>query len=274
MNFVPSPRPQSSLHSINSLLLPINGETRPMTASSNYISLEDMGFSKENRPMFPAASRTQNSTPEKETTTLHSIGKRKSEADSIENDFVKLKPFAKRKKQALPSWFHCVTDEQIKNSVLKHTTYYDVLIELGFEPEPQTKNPHLFRFKGTIYKRMLHNRCAAMKVDASHLRDRCKNGSDTRTAEPKAKTSKIHTRDLRKTCEEDGRPYVCEWCHCKHYTWDNFLKTWTWQGRPFTLEIHHKQGREVVDAHKASNLQILCPQCHATTENYNGRKKK
>ena len=67
---------------------------------------------------------------------------------------------------------------------------------------------------------------------------------------------------------------MCEWCHCTHYTWDKHRRTWTWLGRPFTLEVHHIQGRQIERPHDAGNLNVLCPQCHATTENYSGRSKR
>ena len=45
-----------------------------------------------------------------------------------------------------------------------------------------------------------------------------------------------------------------------------------WNGKPIPLELHHIDGDTTNNTD--SNLQILCPNCHAQTDNYRGRKKK
>ena len=42
-----------------------------------------------------------------------------------------------------------------------------------------------------------------------------------------------------------------------------------WQGREIPLELHHING--IKDDLRLENLQILCPNCHAMTDNYRGR---
>ena len=42
-----------------------------------------------------------------------------------------------------------------------------------------------------------------------------------------------------------------------------------WQGQPIPLEIHHING--VNTDNRIDNLQLLCPNCHALTDNYRGR---
>ncbi|MBR5699920.1 MAG: HNH endonuclease [Bacteroidales bacterium] len=42
-----------------------------------------------------------------------------------------------------------------------------------------------------------------------------------------------------------------------------------WQGRPIPLEIHHINGKNFDN--RLQNLQLLCPNCHALTNNYRGR---
>lgn len=44
----------------------------------------------------------------------------------------------------------------------------------------------------------------------------------------------------------------------------------TWMGQPIPLELHHKNGDHADN--DLDNLEILCPNCHAFTENYRGRK--
>ena len=42
-----------------------------------------------------------------------------------------------------------------------------------------------------------------------------------------------------------------------------------WQGKPIPLEIHHING--INTDNRLENLQLLCPNCHALTDNYRGR---
>lgn len=54
-------------------------------------------------------------------------------------------------------------------------------------------------------------------------------------------------------------PYRCSKCGCDGH----------WQDGIIALEIHHKDG----DNHnnEIENLEYLCPNCHALTENYRGK---
>lgn len=42
-----------------------------------------------------------------------------------------------------------------------------------------------------------------------------------------------------------------------------------WEGNPIPLELHHING--IHKDNRLENLQILCPNCHALTENYSGK---
>ena len=42
-----------------------------------------------------------------------------------------------------------------------------------------------------------------------------------------------------------------------------------WQGQPIPLEIHHLNGNNTDN--RLENLKLLCPNCHALTDNYRGR---
>lgn len=44
-----------------------------------------------------------------------------------------------------------------------------------------------------------------------------------------------------------------------------------WNGRPLTLEVDHVDGRWWDD--RPGNLRLLCPNCHAVTDTYRGRKR-
>jgi hypothetical protein len=45
-----------------------------------------------------------------------------------------------------------------------------------------------------------------------------------------------------------------------------------WLGQAIPLELHHQDGDRINNV--LSNLMLLCPNCHALTDNYRGKNKK
>lgn len=69
----------------------------------------------------------------------------------------------------------------------------------------------------------------------------------------------INTNHLKKRLLKEGlKNYKCEFCNNNE-----------WMGRPISLELHHING--IKDDLRIENLQILCPNCHAFTDNYRGK---
>lgn len=66
----------------------------------------------------------------------------------------------------------------------------------------------------------------------------------------------MNTKTLKALLLKSGRNYKCEKCGCDGH----------WQGGEITLEIHHIDGNH--QNNDTSNLQFLCPNCHALTESY------
>ncbi len=54
------------------------------------------------------------------------------------------------------------------------------------------------------------------------------------------------------------RGHLCEQC-----------KNEMWNGQLIPLEVHHKDGDSLNN--EMNNLELLCPNCHALTDNYRGR---
>ena len=55
--------------------------------------------------------------------------------------------------------------------------------------------------------------------------------------------------------------------HLKEYRCENCGNT-EWQGQKIPLELHHINGNNMDN--RLENLQLLCPNCHALTDNYRG----
>ena len=71
--------------------------------------------------------------------------------------------------------------------------------------------------------------------------------------------------------------YKCSWRLREHYKKTTGVSHCekcgleTWQGHQIPLEIHHING--INTDNRLENLQLLCPYCHALTNNYRGRAK-
>lgn len=74
--------------------------------------------------------------------------------------------------------------------------------------------------------------------------------------------SKISSFKLKnKLLKEGYKEHRCEKC-----------KNTEWYGKPIPLELHHINGDNTDN--RLENLQMLCPNCHALTENYGGKNQK
>ena len=72
----------------------------------------------------------------------------------------------------------------------------------------------------------------------------------------------VQTNKLRKKLIREGlKEYICECC----------LNT-MWNDVSIPLEVHHKDGNK--NNNELSNLQLLCPNCHALTDSYKGKNTK
>jgi Zn finger protein HypA/HybF involved in hydrogenase expression len=116
----------------------------------------------------------------------------------------------------------------------------------------------------------VHARIAKLELDISHFTGAAWNqGARYKSFGRKAALSEImvenspynFTHGLKnRLLKEKVKARCCEDCGLAE-----------WRGQPIPLELHHRNG--VNNDHRLENLQLLCPNCHALTENCRGKNQ-
>lgn len=145
------------------------------------------------------------------------------------------------------------TEEQFKKAVKTSTSIHQVLIKLGVVAE------------GGNY-REFHRALKNWPCDTSHLTGKL--WSKGKIIGPKrpimvylANEARINSATLRKRLIREGI-FKNECCVC------GLSK---WLGTPISLELDHINGNH--EDNTLSNLRVVCPNCHAQTDNYRGRNQ-
>ena len=145
------------------------------------------------------------------------------------------------------------TIEDLKIAVRDNLSIAGVLRQLGLRPI------------GGNY-RTINHLVKEYNLDTSHftgqgwnvgLQFQPKKGIDDKTIFVKDSAYRCSWR-LRERYKKVTDIYHCERCGLE-----------TWQGLPIPLEIHHINGDNTDN--RLENLQLLCPNCHALTNNYRGK---
>lgn len=146
-------------------------------------------------------------------------------------------------------------DEQFIEAVKTSLSYAEVLRKIGL------------KVAGSNYD-TVKRKIAELNLDTSHMTGKVWNqGERFRQIKPKQPLEEIlvehstyvNTNHLRQRLLNEGlKERKCECCGNSE-----------WMGFPIALELHHVNG--IKDDLRIENLQILCPNCHAFTDNYRGK---
>ena len=147
------------------------------------------------------------------------------------------------------------TDKQLEEAVVSSYTIRAVLDKIGLTPA------------GGNYE-MIQKWIQELGLDTSHFLGQAvlkgtTHDHNTRPLEQILVKGKAeNTWRLKNRLLNEGRKqHRCESCG-----------TTEWQGEPIPLELHHLDGDRT--NHALANIKLLCPNCHAMTDNYRGSKKK
>ncbi|MFI7013644.1 HNH endonuclease signature motif containing protein [Streptomyces sp. NPDC050164] len=148
------------------------------------------------------------------------------------------------------------TRDVLEQAVAASTNMGDVLRHLGLEVVGG-HHTHISR------------RIKAYGIDTSHFRVPTRRGKPWRPRTPESflveqpadRARRVPSDRLRWAMTVSGVAERCALCGMEA----------VWRGRPLPLEVDHINGRW--RDNRIENLRFLCPNCHATTDNYRGRAK-
>lgn len=149
------------------------------------------------------------------------------------------------------------TDDQFISAVKTSKSYAEVIQKLGL------------KVAGSNYD-TVKRKIKELNLDTSHMTGQGWNIGlkfIPKKAQPLSEilvtdSTFVSTYKLKQRLLKEGlKEQKCEIC-----------KQTEWLGKPIPLELHHING--IKDDLRIENLQVLCPNCHAQTDNYRGKVLK
>lgn len=160
--------------------------------------------------------------------------------------------------------------DEYDEKVSSHQKYVDSVCELAKKCTNINQILHILGKKGTNeYYKQIRKILEENKVDISHFKEYEPYKPDgvkgkLPIEEYLVKGSTISIPKLRERLLKEGlKEHKCENPECGLSEWHNL---------PIPLQLHHINGDRTDN--RLENLQLLCPNCHALTDNYCGRKLK
>ena len=147
-----------------------------------------------------------------------------------------------------------ISDEQFREAISQSKCVREVLIKLDLKAA------------GGNYA-IFHQRVKSLNIDTSHFSGAAwatgKNFGPKRPIEDYLSNKhKISSSSLKRRLIKEGLKEPK--CECCQLDW--------WIDKEIPLELHHINGNHFDNS--LENLQLLCPNCHANTENYRGRNQE
>ena len=146
------------------------------------------------------------------------------------------------------------TEAQVREAVLQSSSFRQVLSQLGLVEAGGNYSS---------VQRLIRD----MGLDTSHFRGRAwRKGATKPPQQPRALQELLRegvvfgSYKLKNRILEEGlKERECERCNLRQ-----------WLGGPIPLELDHINGRG--EDNRIENLRLLCPNCHALTDTYRGKK--
>ena len=146
-----------------------------------------------------------------------------------------------------------ISDKEFIEIVKNNICLRDIVSELGFN-----------KTSGSMAD-LVKKRISELKIDTSHFNQFARNNTKKHNIEDILVENSLYTNMncLKNRLIKEGiLEYKCAICG----------NIGMWNNECLSLQLHHKDG--VHSNNKLENLEFLCPNCHAQTDNYCGKNAK